>query len=93
MTLRWMPIAARDLERISVYLSENAPYAERRVIRELYAGIKSLETMPERGRPAKPEGTRQLVFVDLHYVVTYRILNARVEIVRIRHSARKPLSH
>lgn len=40
-----------------------------------------------RGRIGRIEGTRELIFPELPYVVVYRIQDQVVEIVRIYHGA------
>ena len=83
MELRWTQDAARDLERISDYLFENAP----KLIRTLYHAPEVLQRFPQRGRPGKKAGTRELVLWPLPYIVIYRIKGEAVHIVRILHGA------
>src|SRR5262249_44206861 len=45
----------------------------------------SLETLPNRGRPGRITGTRELIFPP--YVIVYRINLQTVEILRIYHGA------
>jgi plasmid stabilization system protein ParE len=53
----------------------------------LYEGVRSLKTMPHRGRAGREEGTRELVFTDLPYIAVYRVKEQSVEILRIYHGA------
>jgi toxin ParE1/3/4 len=43
--------------------------------------------MPNRGRPGREEGTRELVFSPLPYVAVYRVKGQCIEVVRIYHGA------
>lgn len=61
MELRWSQDAAADLEGIAGYLFEHAPDRADRLVRALYDGPAALRTFPNRGRPGKKEGTRELV--------------------------------
>jgi addiction module RelE/StbE family toxin len=89
--LRWMPQAAQDLERIADYLRINAPHAESELVDELFDGINELRFMPYQGRPGKRSGERQLIFVRIRYLVTYRVTDSAIQVMRIRHSSEKPL--
>lgn len=87
MQIRWTRAAAADLEHISDYLSEHNPGFQARTIRELYEGIRSLRSFPNRGRLGREEGTRELVFSPLPYVVAYRVREQSVEVLRVYHRA------
>ena len=90
--LRWKPGAAEDLERVSSYLREHAPHAESAVLTELFDGIRALSSTPYVGRPGSRPGERQLIFVRTRFIVTYRVSDTAIQIMRIRHSSRKPLN-
>jgi plasmid stabilization system protein ParE len=65
MHLRWTEDAADDLERIADYLLAHAPERAPDVVRSVYEAPSSLLTFPNRGRPGKKEGTRELVLTPL----------------------------
>lgn len=65
MQLRWTDEAAHDLERIADYLLEHAPDRAQDLIQRVYDAPTSLLTFPNRGRPGKREGTRELVLAPL----------------------------
>jgi toxin ParE1/3/4 len=44
---------------------------------------------PGLGRPGRVEGTRELVVANTPYLVSYRVRNNVVEILRVFHGARK----
>ena len=48
-----------------------------------------LLTFPNRGRPGKREGTRELVLAPLPYVVVYTVQGDVVLVVRILHGAQQ----
>jgi toxin ParE1/3/4 len=75
MDLRWTEDAAADLERILVTKIFNAP--------------GDLLIFPNRGRPGKMPGTRELVLTPLPYLVVYRIEGESIQILRILHGAQK----
>jgi toxin ParE1/3/4 len=51
------------------------------VAKILYEGAISLETFPNRGRPGRIAGTRELVFPP--YIIVYRTVAQIVEVLRI----------
>ncbi|HWB49347.1 MAG TPA: type II toxin-antitoxin system RelE/ParE family toxin [Stellaceae bacterium] len=85
MEVRWTVPAADDLERIARYIQQDDPRAARRVAESLYARAMSLGAMPERGRPGRIAGTRDLV--QRPYIIVYRITADIVEVLRIYHGA------
>ncbi|HKN76818.1 MAG TPA: type II toxin-antitoxin system RelE/ParE family toxin [Candidatus Acidoferrum sp.] len=88
MRIRWTPTAAADLEHIKDYLSEHNPQFAQSTVLDLYETIRSLKASPHRGRVGREEGTRELVFTRLPYIVAYRIKEQTVEILHIFHGAR-----
>ncbi len=87
MEIRWSPQAADDLERIAQRILRDNPAAAREVVEALYNGITNLKTFPNRGRTGRIEGSRELVFPSLPYIVVYRLKDQAVEIARIYHAA------
>jgi toxin ParE1/3/4 len=87
MEIRWSPQAAEDLERIARRILRDNPAAAREVVETLYNGITNLKTFPNRGRAGRIEGSRELVFPSLPYIVVYRLKDQAVEIARIYHAA------
>lgn len=89
MVLRWTTEAAADLERITDYLFEHTPGRAARLVRALYDAPATLLTFPNRGRPGKKEGTRELVMSPLPYIVVYTAREGAVYVVRILHGAQQ----
>ena len=57
-------------------------------MRKLYDEIRDLKKWPDRGRPGREEGTRELVFSPLPYIAVYRLKGPSLEVLRIYHGAR-----
>jgi toxin ParE1/3/4 len=89
MQLRWTEEAADDLERIADYLLIHAPGRAPELIRAVYDAPSTLLTFPNRGRPGKREGTRELVLTPLPYIVVYKVLSDVIFVVRILHGAQQ----
>lgn len=89
MQLRWTAEAADDLGRIADYLLTHAPGRASELVRAVYDAPSTLLTFPNRGRPGKKEGTRELVLSPLPYVVVYTVRADVIFVVRILHGAQK----
>ena len=87
MRIRWTLAAASDLEHVKDYLTEHNPQFAESTVLELYETIRSLKASPHRGRVGREEGTRELVFTRLPYIVAYRVKEQTVEVLHIFHSA------
>ena len=73
MRLRWTTPAAEDLYRIVRHIQKDNPSAAAQVAKSLYEGCGSLRAFPYSGRKGRIDGTRELVFPGLPYIVVYRI--------------------
>ena len=88
MHVRWTAPAARDLTHICDYIEEHDSSATaRRVALSIYERISALVEFPERGRPGRKSGTRELILAGLPYLAVYRLRGDTVEILRILHGA------
>jgi toxin ParE1/3/4 len=87
MRIRWTPAAAADLQHISDYLKINHPQYHQPTVRRIYKAVGSLNNFPHRGRPGRQEGTRELMFPPLPYVVVYRVNEHAIDVLRIYHPA------
>jgi len=89
MKIRWTEKAAAGLESIGNYIAEDNPEAALMTVTEIFQRIESLVVFPDRGRTGIEEGTRELVLSPLPYFAAYRIQESIIEILYIRHGARK----
>jgi len=87
MLLRWTVPAAEDLYQIVQRIQKDNPTVAAEVANILYTGCGSLTKFPRRGRKGRIEGTRELIFPKLPYIVVYRVLDETLEILRIYHGA------
>ncbi len=87
MRLRWTAEAASDLENIAEYLFDRTPEHAPEIVRILFNTPSLLKTFPNRGRPGRKRGTRELIVRSLPYVIIYRAVRNTVYIVRILHGA------
>jgi len=88
MDIRWSPEATSDFTAIIQYIRQDNSTAALRVARTILRTIDQL-SFPNRGRPGRDEGTRELVFPPLPFVMVYRVKQNTVEIVRMLHGAQQ----
>ena len=89
MKLRWTSEALCDLESISDYLWRHRPPLAQVTIQTLYQGVQSLSRMPHRGRPGAKQGTRELVFQSVPFVLTYRVSLDSIVVLKFRHTSQE----
>jgi len=88
MQVRWTTPAAQDLEEITNYILRDSPTAAETVARKLFDAANSLESMPNRGRPGRAPGTRELVISSLPFIIVYQVTAEAVHVLHIHHGAR-----
>jgi len=69
-------------------LKQKHPRYRRPTLKKIYDGLRSLKDWPGMGRLGREEGTRELLFPPLPYVVVYRVKDQNIEVVRVYHGAR-----
>ena len=79
--------AARDLYNITRRIRQDNLAAARQVAKTIYDGCASLAVFPNRSRKGRIEGTRELAFAGLPYIVVTQVKEQVVEIARIYHAA------
>jgi len=90
MHVRWTEPAARDLTGICDYIQKHGTAeAARKVALAIYEGVGTLAQFPNRGRPGRKVGTRELVFPGLPFLAIYRVRQDVIEISRILHGAQR----
>ena len=88
MRLRFTRRALRHLTEARTYIAAHDPGAANRVIARIGEAIDGLLLHPERGRPGRLGGTRELVITGTPYLVPYRLNGEVIEILAILHGAR-----
>jgi toxin ParE1/3/4 len=87
--IRWTPEAFANLESIVLYIAEESSESAQKTADDIYQRIEHLVTFPNRGRPGREPGTRELVMSPLPYIAVYRVSDNTVEILQLWHGARK----
>ncbi len=86
MDVFWADEARADRDAILAFLLERNPFAALRMAEALVLAADSLATFPDRGRPGRVQGTREVVTV-WPYVIVYEVHQSRVVILRVWHGA------
>jgi len=84
----WKPAAIADRKRISQYIARDNPMAAIEITDLLMARALMLDDHPLMGRVGRVKGTRELV-AHPNYLLFYRVVNATVEILRVKHAAQQ----
>ncbi len=87
--VKWLRTALKNLECEAEYISQKNPSAAVSVVSKIRENVRALEQFPALGRPGRVTGTRELVIPDTPYIIPYRVVGKRIEILRVFHSARK----
>ncbi len=85
----WTPQAVADLRNARSYIEDFNPLAAQKLATRLWTAAESLGEQPERGRSIG-RGRREFTNVR-PYLIRYRLKGGAVEILAIRHGARKPV--
>lgn len=88
MRVVWSEAAAKDLESIVRHIGIDSPEAARRVAKEIFATVMSLPSLPFRGRKREEDSAREIVFAPWPYVAVYEVLEDKLYIKAVRHTAR-----
>ncbi len=89
MIVRYTPRAERDLEAILFYISERSPGGARNVWQSISKVVDGLRDNPEIGAKTNLPGVRVRLTIGYPYRLFYRVRDEAVEILHIRHAARR----
>ncbi|ADE15927.1 addiction module toxin, RelE/StbE family [Nitrosococcus halophilus Nc 4] len=87
MRVVWSPQARRDLREIYLYIAEDDPHAARVLQERIKACVTLLTENRSLGRPGRVPGTRELIVPRMPYLLPYRGVKERLEILRVYHGA------
>jgi len=93
LTIRWLPEARADLDRIDAFWRAIQPELAMRAAACILDMAESLETHGSRGRASRVDsGTREIVsrFGAGAFILRYRNLGDDVMVVQVRHSRERP---
>ena len=88
-TVKWLPEALGDIERLHVFLDEKSHEAALRAVTVILNGSVLLKTIPDIGRPMSDESGRRELFMSFGagaYVIRYMREESGVVVIRVWHS-------
>jgi toxin ParE1/3/4 len=88
MEIVWARRASKELADLHEYISESNPSAADRQTNLLLNSVDLLVAFPERGRPGRCSGTRELIVPGTPYIVAYRARKSMIEVLAIIHTSR-----
>lgn len=90
MRIYWTDPAKRHLEEIEAYITADNPLAAIDVVMLILSVTsRTLSFHPYAGKKGRVEGTRELLIPGLPYIVAYRPIADRLEILAVIHTARR----
>jgi toxin ParE1/3/4 len=87
MKIVWLSRAEQDFDSIVEFIAVDNPDAAVDQGEEIHEQILGLMRFPERGRRGRVAGTLELVVLRTPYIVAYRIMEDRIQVLRILHSS------
>ncbi len=88
MQVHWAVSALADFTHAIEFIAEADPAQAERIAEALRKAAATLVRFPHRGRLGRLPQTRELVLPGLPWFIVYRVMNDRVEILRVIHGAR-----
>ncbi len=89
MKVAWTELALEDLEHAREYIAAQNPSAAEALVERIESAVSALCAHPNLGRKGRVEGTRELVIPGTPFIIPYRIVKNRVELLALIHGARR----
>ena len=85
----WLHLALQDMHQAATSIAQESPKAAKDLVNRIWVEGPSLCVSPDRGRPGRVPGTRELMLQGLPYFLAYRVKGKTVQILRVVHTARQ----
>jgi toxin ParE1/3/4 len=90
MKIVWTRRATRHLRAAYEYwLREHSEDAAGVMFERIFSAVEMLEHHSEMGRPGRVPGSRELILHPLPFLLAYRVMPRKIEILALLHGARK----
>lgn len=86
--IHWSELAINDLINIGKHIAKDSPASAEKMIDLIEDKVKPLADYPLRGHEGRKSGTHELL-VHRHYFVVYRVRVKKIDILRVKHTARQ----
>jgi len=87
MQIKWQEAAILDLQYLQEYITQDKPRAAKEIAQRILEAVNLLSHQLSIGRPGRVPDTRELVVSGTPYLLTYRVRNEAIEILRVLHGA------
>ncbi len=89
MQIRWLIAAKADLDAEVTHIAQEDQELAVKVYASIRNQVAGLSLFPEKGKPGRVFGTRELVIQQYSYIIPYRVKDGVVEILSVFHTKRK----
>jgi toxin ParE1/3/4 len=90
LIVEWLPDAVLDLDEIFEFIAQDNPDAAYHQIKMIHEQVGKLkEKLGRKGRKGRVPGTMELVIIGTPFVVPYRMMPGKYQILRVLHSSRE----
>lgn len=89
MSIAWLPAASNNRFEQLDYIARDNPLAAISQDEQIERQVNMLLQHPKMGRPGRKKGTRELVISRTPFVVVYRVIGERIEVIRLLHGSQK----
>jgi plasmid stabilization system protein ParE len=90
MKVQYRERALDDIEQIFTYLEERSPAGARKVVAAIHAAITNVGDAPLSGRGTSDPAVRVNIVGRYQYKIFYSVGTDEIEILHVRHGARRP---
>ncbi|HMA71866.1 MAG TPA: type II toxin-antitoxin system RelE/ParE family toxin [Xanthobacteraceae bacterium] len=90
MRIRYRAQALADIDEIGRYLIKRSPSGARNVLRSIRASVRFIAENPLASEKTDFADVRMKVVVEYPYKIFYSVHPDFIEVLHIRHSARRP---
>lgn len=90
MRVWYTPRAKADLDSINDYLKQRSPPGARNVLTAIYRATVFIAEQPHGAQATDNPEVRMKLVAKYPYKIFYRIGNGRIDVIHIRHTARRP---
>jgi toxin ParE1/3/4 len=86
--IQWTEGALTNLDQIEQFIARDNPRAAVNTVLKIIDRVENeLSLFPASGRPGRVDGTKEMIFSDLPYIVIYTVRSFTVFIIRVFHTS------
>ncbi|MFJ3483790.1 type II toxin-antitoxin system RelE/ParE family toxin [Pseudomonas sp. NPDC090202] len=90
MRVEWLQRALLNLEEEAAYIALENPRAADEFSDAVFASVDRLAMFPTMGREGRVKNTREWPLPDWSYLIPYRVMEDRLQILGIFHTRQRP---